>query len=289
MVLDVGIRDCDASGASDVKRIGIVPAVGDVASGVVNRDVVERQVGSAVDGEALDWGVLDVEVVDGRLLHRVRVKELLREHTSSVYGKQLAYLWLLLSTISALAVPPLCPVAVDDMTASAVDRDLSTRDRNQRAFPLLVSKGGRTLKRNLQSVNDEAKHGHGGTYGRAILQLGEVESGPGRHDHILYDDGIAGSLVLDGSSSISKSAAGAIIQACRGSEDKRTSTKERKEQHGDHSKECGTLSTERAHCLAYLYCVQTKDAVVAGAYSVVVVVEFFRGLSFWAKACLATY
>ena len=37
-------------------------------------------------------------------------------------------------------------------------------------------------------------------------------------------------------------------------------------------------------------CEQRKSAVVAGAFEVVVVrVDFFRSLSFWAKACVVLY
>lgn len=64
LVLDVGVGDGDASGAADVESVGVVAAIRNITSRVVDGDVVKCKVGGAVDREALDRGILDVEAVD---------------------------------------------------------------------------------------------------------------------------------------------------------------------------------------------------------------------------------
>jgi hypothetical protein len=102
LVLDVGVGDGDAGRAADVKGVGVVAAVSDVAGGVVDGDVVKCEVGGGVDGEALNGGVLDVEVVDVGLLHGVGVEELTRERKIGNGKAQMLTLGLVL--------PPLPPL-----------------------------------------------------------------------------------------------------------------------------------------------------------------------------------
>lgn len=63
---------------------------------VVDSDAVELNVGGAVDGEDLNGRVLDSQSLDDRVRHRVGVEEL----------------WLRLSTVRALGVPPTGTVTI---------------------------------------------------------------------------------------------------------------------------------------------------------------------------------
>jgi len=63
--------------------------------------------------------------------------------------RQGCLLGLRLSTVGALSVPPLRTVAIDDVSAGAVDSDLGAGDRDEGAFPLLVGKGGSALEGDL--------------------------------------------------------------------------------------------------------------------------------------------
>lgn len=77
--------------------------------------------------------VLDVQALDVGLLQRVGVEEL----------------WLGLSSVGALAIPPLRAVAVNDVARSAGDSDIGSGDRDEWAFPLLVAEGSGTLEYDL--------------------------------------------------------------------------------------------------------------------------------------------
>jgi hypothetical protein len=63
-----------------------------------------------------------------------------------------AYLWLGLSSIAALAVPPLRAITVNDMAHSTVNGDVCARNRDQGTFPFLVCKSCCTLKGDLMKV-----------------------------------------------------------------------------------------------------------------------------------------
>lgn len=175
--------------------------------------MIQGKIGSGVDAEPLDGGILDIEVRDGGLLHRMRVEEL----------------GLSLATVRALAIPPLCAVAIDDMPRGAVHGDLSTRDGDQGALPLLVAKGSSTLEGDS----------------RASVQLGQVERGTSRDGDVVEDDVCAGSLVLGdicGTGRARKGAAtGAILQiGCWGGRNKSAGAeKESGKMSGDHlDKKC---------------------------------------------------
>lgn len=60
MVVDGGLVDGNARGGANVKRVGVVAAVGDITGLVVDCDGVEEQVLAVVDAETLDGGVEDV-------------------------------------------------------------------------------------------------------------------------------------------------------------------------------------------------------------------------------------
>lgn len=76
------------------------------------------------------------------------VEEPMKSGTSRQYGRS-CLLGLRLSTVGALSVPPLRTVAIDDVSAGAVDSDLGAGDRDEGAFPLLVGKGGSALEGDL--------------------------------------------------------------------------------------------------------------------------------------------
>jgi hypothetical protein len=61
LVLDVGVGDVHTSGAANIESIGVVSAVGNIASSVVDGDLIEGEVLRAVDGETLYGSVLDIE------------------------------------------------------------------------------------------------------------------------------------------------------------------------------------------------------------------------------------
>lgn len=104
-----------------------------VTSRVVVGDVNDVEVGCRVDAHELNWRVLDVQALDGGLLHGVGVEEL----------------GLGLATVRALAIPPLGAIAIDNVARGAGDGDVSSRDRDQGAFPLLVAEGSGALEDDL--------------------------------------------------------------------------------------------------------------------------------------------
>jgi hypothetical protein len=63
-----------------------------------------------------------------------------------------AYLWLGLSSIAALAIPPLRAITVNDMTSSTINGDVGTGDRDQGTCPFLVRKSCCTLEGDLMRV-----------------------------------------------------------------------------------------------------------------------------------------
>jgi hypothetical protein len=155
--------------------------------------------------------------------------------TSVVMGVHL--LWLLLSSIGTLTIPPLSAVAVNNVATGTIDGNLSTRDRDQWSFPLLIREGGSTLEGDLQMLGRFLLTDMR-AYSSAILQLGKIESSSSRDSHILDDNGGTRSLVLDRSRSIGEGAAGASIQARRRSRHERTSAEDKRcDLHGDHFKD----------------------------------------------------
>jgi hypothetical protein len=76
LVVDGGLVDGDTGGRANIESVGVVAAVGDVSSAVVNLDRGDGQVLGVVDAEALDGSVLDVKAGDGRIDHLVRREEL---------------------------------------------------------------------------------------------------------------------------------------------------------------------------------------------------------------------
>ena len=76
LVLDVGVRNIDASGAADIECISVMTTIGNIASGVVDGDVVESEFLCAVDGETLNRRVLDVQSGDRGRGQGVSVEEL---------------------------------------------------------------------------------------------------------------------------------------------------------------------------------------------------------------------
>ena len=181
LVLDVCVGDGDARRGADVEGIGVVAAVGHIASRVIDGDVVKGEVGSTVDAEALDRGVLDIQVGDGGLLHGVGIEEL----------------GLGLAAVGALAVPPLGAIAVDDMSRCSLDGDLGARDGDQGTGPLLVAEGGGTLE-------DD---------GGSILELGQIKGSAGRDGNVVEGDGRARGLGLGDSGSTGRARESAAVGA----------------------------------------------------------------------------
>lgn len=66
---------------------------------------------------------------------------------------QYAYLWLGLAAVATLAVPPFRTVSIDHVAGCTLDGDAGARERDQRAFPLLVPKAGGPGKGNLGFVS----------------------------------------------------------------------------------------------------------------------------------------
>jgi hypothetical protein len=65
LVLDVRVGDVYTGRATNIESIGVVAAVGNITSGVVDGDLVKSEVLCTVDGETLHRCVLDVESSDG--------------------------------------------------------------------------------------------------------------------------------------------------------------------------------------------------------------------------------
>lgn len=83
LVLDVCVGNSDSRGATNIEGIGVVAAVGDIASGVVDGDLVKCEISRTVDGEALYGCVLDVQSSDAGLLQGVGVEELSSQFCAS--------------------------------------------------------------------------------------------------------------------------------------------------------------------------------------------------------------
>lgn len=58
---------------------------------------------------------------------------------------------LRLPTIGSFTIPPLGSIAINNMSRSPVDSDVATRERDERAAPLLVPKGRSALERHARS------------------------------------------------------------------------------------------------------------------------------------------
>jgi hypothetical protein len=129
LVLDGGVGDVNTVRGADVESVGVVATTA-VTSRVVNGDGVESKLRGTVDGKGLDGSVLDVEAGDGRRLHAVGVEEL----------------GLGLSTVRALAIPPLLTGTVDNMAGGTSDLKVAARHADEGTRPLLVAKGGGTLE-----------------------------------------------------------------------------------------------------------------------------------------------
>ena len=58
----------------------------------------------------------------------------------------MTYLGLRLAAVASLAIPPLSTICVNDMASGANDFDVGSRNRDERALPLLVAEGGGALE-----------------------------------------------------------------------------------------------------------------------------------------------
>jgi hypothetical protein len=169
LVLDIGVDDLDVGRASDVECISVV-ASSRVSGRVVNVDVLKSKTRCTVDGEDLNWGVHNVETSDGRC---------------ALQGVGIEELWLGLSTVGSLSIPVLGSKTVELVAGGTSDDDISSRDGNERAGPLVVLEGGSTLEDDVSTTvesghiksssrwDSDAVESDGST---ALLGLGSIHS-----------------------------------------------------------------------------------------------------------------
>lgn len=103
-----------------------------IAVRVVDCDTVQDQV-IRLNAEGLDGRVLNIQASDGRVIEIVGIEEL----------------WLGLSTIGSLAVPPALSTAVDGVVGSTGNDDVGAGDTDERSIPLLVAEGSLALEDDL--------------------------------------------------------------------------------------------------------------------------------------------
>jgi hypothetical protein len=88
-----------------------------------------------------------------RLLHGVCVEELIRQREFTTHNVLDAYFGLGFASVAAFPIPPFRTIAVNDVTSSAVDGHVGTRNGDQRTYPFFVGEGSRALEGNLRPIS----------------------------------------------------------------------------------------------------------------------------------------
>jgi len=193
LVLDVGARDVHTSGTADIESIGVVAQTG--TRRVVHGHVSDLQVAGAVDAHELNRGVLDGQVLDGGVGKTVGIESL----------------WLGLSTIAALAIPPASTAKVNDGAGRTLDGNASARYGNHGTVPLFVAEGGGALK------GDDG----------VVREVGHIKCSTGRNHDTVQDDVGARLLSGDGRSGAGEGAtagAGTLLNTGRRGSDGQSGT-----------------------------------------------------------------
>lgn len=132
-----------------IESIGVVTKIISISSRVVNGNVRDGKTLSRVDRETLDRSIDDVETRDlGRPLETVSVEEL----------------WLGLSSVGSLTIPPFGTIAVEFVTGSARDRNVGPRNGEKWTRPLLILPCRGSFEDDLAKISNELAFFSGSAY-----------------------------------------------------------------------------------------------------------------------------
>jgi len=165
LVVDDSTVNGDVGTSTNVEGVSVVTTLG-VTGLVVKEDVVEVNLLGTRDTEGLNRSVVDLETLNLGVLEAMSSEELR----------------LLLTAVASLAVPPTGTSAINLSTGVLLDSDSVTRNLNKGTNPLLVAKGGGTVKDNS------------GT----LVKVGKIKGLTSGNSNVLKNNGRARLLTRNG-------------------------------------------------------------------------------------------